>query len=141
MRNKITLSNNTISEQVHKLQEEVIRLHFEYEERALQAALGLMFPDEIVIDEGKITKNVIRRMGGKGDIVVWKYKDKILFERCEKKIKELFFREFLLANPHILRLLMTLNDRKINPQYKNKDLLKNFQPFFAFKTERCFKVV
>ena len=43
--NKITLLNNTISEQVHKLQEEVIRLHFEYEERALQAALGLMFPD------------------------------------------------------------------------------------------------
>ena len=61
--------------------------------------------------------------------------------KCERKTKELVFREFLLANPHILRLLMTLNDEKINPQYENKDLLKNFPPFFAFKTERCFKVV
>lgn len=103
--NKITLSNNTISEQLHKLQEEVIRLHFEYEERALQAALGLMFPDEIVIDEGKITKNVIRRMGGKGDIVVWKYKDKILFERCEKKKLHFECKSTVLRNYVKLNLL------------------------------------
>lgn len=83
--NKITLSNNTISEQVHKLQEEVIRLHFEYEERALQAAFGLMFPEEIVMDESKITKNVTRGMGDKGDIVVWKYKEKAFLKRREEK--------------------------------------------------------
>lgn len=61
--------------------------------------------------------------------------------KCERERKELVFREFLLANPHILRLLMTLYDMKIDPQYKNKDLLKNFSPFFAFKTERYFKFV
>lgn len=61
--------------------------------------------------------------------------------KCERKIEELVFREFLLANPHILRLLMTLNDREINLQYKNKDLLKNFPPSFVLKPERCFKVV
>lgn len=97
IRKKITLSSNTISEQVRKQQEEIIRLHFEYEERALQAALGLMFPDEIIIDEGKITKNVTRGMGDKGDIVVWKYKDKI-FGRCEIKKLRFEYKSTVLEN-------------------------------------------
>lgn len=100
MRNKITLSNNTISEQLHKLQEEVIRLHFEYEERALQAALRLMFPDEIVIDEGKITKNVTCDIRDKGDIVVWKYKDKAFLRRRE--VKPLSFKYEPLAFGEVL---------------------------------------
>lgn len=100
IRKKITLSSNTISEQVRKQQEEIIRLHFEYEERALQAALGLMFPDEIVIDEGKITKNVTRGMGDKGDIVVWKYKDKAFLRRRE--VKPLSFKYEPLAFGEVL---------------------------------------
>lgn len=100
MINKITLSNNTISEQVHKLQEEVIRLHFEYEERALQAAFGLMFPEENVMDESKITKNVTRGMGEKGDIVVWKYKGKAFLKRRE--VKPLSFKYEPLAFEDVL---------------------------------------
>lgn len=100
MRNKITLSNNTISEQVHKLQEEVIRLHFEHEERALQAAFGLMFPEENVMDESKITKNVTRGMGEKGDIVVWKYKGKAFLKRRE--VKPLSFKYEPLAFGEVL---------------------------------------
>lgn len=61
--------------------------------------------------------------------------------KCERKIEELVFFVFLLANPDIQRLLMTLDDRKINLQYKNKDILKNFPPSFVLKPERCFKVV
>ena len=63
IKNEFFTSSDTISEQVRKLQGEIIRLHFEYEERALQAAFGLMFPEENVMDESKITKNVTRGMG------------------------------------------------------------------------------
>lgn len=47
--------------------------------------------------------------------------------KCERKIKELVFCEFLLANPHILRLLMTHNDRKLTFNIKIRIYLKIFR--------------
>lgn len=100
IKNDFFTSSDTISEQVRKRQGEIIRLHFEHEERALQAAFGLMFPEENVMDESKITKNVTRGMGEKGDIVVWKYKGKAFLKRRE--VKPLSFKYEPLAFGEVL---------------------------------------